>query len=158
MRYLNLFIKSFDTDNTIQLENYSLHARKEDGYINVGKLCAMCGKKFAHWLENKQSKEFLFELELLFKERGITAPLYSKTRSENKHGTYAHPIVAINVAQWASTKFEVRIISWIYEMFLNGEVNIQSDKTFNNLENIRIQQLEIEQKELRDNLIKKEKA
>ena len=148
MKYLTSFMKSFDTDQVIQIENYSLYARKEDGYINVGKLCSLYGKKFAHWLENSKSQKFLTELESMFTERGITAPLYTKTRKENKHGTYAHPIVAIHVAQWASVKFEVQIMTWIYEMYLTGGVKTQTNTLINHLDEIRMQQVNQENEKL----------
>ena len=141
-------MKSFDTEQYVQIENYSLYARKEDGYINVGKLCSLYGKKFAHWLENSKSQKFLTELESMFKERGITAPLYTKTRKENKHGTYAHPIVAIHVAQWASVKFEVQIMTWIYEMYLTGGVKTQTNTLINHLDDIRMQQVNQENEKL----------
>lgn len=149
-------MKSFDVDQIVQFENYSIHARKEDGYINAGKLCTMCNKKFAHWFENKRSKEFMKELELQFKEANLNKPLYINFKKDKIHGTYVHPLVAINIAQWASTKFEVRIVSWIFELFLTGSININTTKTVSDLEHLRIQQLEYENEDLRKRLYMKE--
>ena len=156
MKYLSLFMKTFDTDQIVQFDDYVLHARKEDGYINAGKLCAMCDKKFYNWFDNRHAQEFLKELELLFKESGIDKPLYTIGRKENRRGTFVHPLVAINIAQWASTKFEVRVVSWIYELFLTGSVDINTTHTISTLDNIRVQQLELENTKLQEYLIKRE--
>lgn len=149
-------MKTFDTDQIVQFDKYVLHARKEDGYINAGKLCAMCDKKFYNWMDNKRSKEFLKELELVFKESNIDKPLYINDRRNNYHGTFVHPLVAINIAQWASTKFEVRVVSWIYELFLTGSVDINTTHTISTLDNIRYQQLELEHTKLKEYLIQRE--
>lgn len=109
----------------------------------------MCGKKLSYWMDNNRTKEFLTELKKYFDEQGITAPLYTTSRSENRHGTYVHPLVAINIAQWASpkfevrsSKFEIRVLSWVYELFLTGSVNANSTMSLNELEQTRIKQLE----------------
>jgi hypothetical protein len=140
--YLSLFTKTFEHDQVMKIDNCVLQARREDGYINAGKLCTLCDKKFSHWVENKRTIEFLTELQKCFKEQGITAPMYTTSRSENRHGTYVHPLVAINIAQWASPVFEVRIVSWVYQLFLTGSVNANSTMSLNELEQTRIKQLE----------------
>lgn len=140
MKYLTSFMKLCG----IQLEDYPQYVRQTDGYINVGKICSLHGKQFAHWLESSRTKKFLNDLEPLFKKRGITTPLYTKVRKENKQGTYAHPLVAINIAQWISPRFEISIATLVYELFLTGEqVDIQID-TIEQIDNERISQVKHE--------------
>lgn len=155
MSFIELFMKSFDVDQTILIDNLQLNARKEDGYINAGKLCSACGKQFNHWLINKRSKLFLNELKQLFAESGIhDIELYTTGNEKFKTGTYVHPLVAINVAQWASTKFEARIISWIYELFLKGQVEMYTPKNIAQIDKLRIKSLEQENEELKQNYYK----
>ncbi|ARE67457.1 SWPV2-ORF213 [Shearwaterpox virus] len=40
---------------------------KENGFINATKLCKLGGRNLKHWLENKQSKELVKELETIDK-------------------------------------------------------------------------------------------
>lgn len=128
----------------IQSEDYPQYVREKDGYINVGKLCTLYGKRFPNWLENSRTKKFLKDLKLLFKNRGITTPLYTNIRKENIQGTYAHPLVAINVIQWISPKFEISIATLVYELFLTSEqIDIQND-TIEQLDYERISQIKHE--------------
>lgn len=125
-------IKSVEPEQPVQVGDFIMYAREKDGYINAGKLCAICGTKFAHYLGNKRAKKFLVELENFLKEGDITPPLMSTSRSENRHGTYVHPLIALNIAQWASPKFGVRVTSWIYEMFLTGSARNQESNVMTN--------------------------
>lgn len=158
MKYLQLFTKTFDNDQQIKIHDYTLIARKEDGYINAGKLCSMCNKQFTHWLINKRSQDFLTELRNMFTETGIyDIELYTTGNAKYRAGTYVHPLVAINIAQWASPKFEVRIITWIYELFLNdGKVDLYESNNILKLEELRVKSLIHEHEELKKKYYKLE--
>lgn len=47
--------------------------------------------------------------------------------------------MAINIAQWISPQFDVKVSSWIYEVMLTGKIDISKTKSF--------QQLRLENKE-----------
>ena len=96
--------------------------REEDGYINIGKICASHGKNFQHWLENNQTKSMLKELSSRYDIQWIET-----SRSKNRHGTYVHPIIALHVAQWISPQTTVNMLGWMFELVLTGTVDVSTD-------------------------------
>ena len=49
-----------------------------------------------------------------------------------------HPQVAINIAQWISPDFDVKVSAWIYELVLTGKVELGKEKS--NDELLKLQQ------------------
>ena len=98
-------------------------ARKQDNYIDATSLCKAAGKNFFNWNENSKSKEFLRELN-----RSIGNPMdlikIISTGINEGRGTWVHPRVAINIAQWASPKFDVIVSGWIHNLLKDGVVSI----------------------------------
>jgi hypothetical protein len=118
-------------------DNYQLEYRDKDGYINITNLCKAGGKKFNHWNSNDKTKRFLQVLSL---EAGIPVTSLIKIGSGHKIGntniseTWAHPQVAINIAQWISPEFDVLVSKWVYEIMLTGKVDIRDNKTTQELD------------------------
>ena len=88
---------------------------KENGYINVTKLCKDGGKEFFNWKANKISEIFLDEVssnlqicknDILTSIPGCNKPLC---------GTYAHPDLVPHIASWISPKFAVKVSSILSE-------------------------------------------
>ena len=109
------FERTFTQDHCMMSNDVELILKKEDGYINAGALCSAGDKKFTNWLCNRRSKELLKELET-----ELNKPLIELSRSENRHGTYVHPFVALDIAQWISPQFSVKVTVWIWELFMKG--------------------------------------
>jgi hypothetical protein len=114
-------------------DNYQLEYREEDGYINITNLCKAGGKEFKGWNRIDKTKRFLDVLsatvnictvELLKQEQG----------GNGERHTWAHPQVAINIAQWISPKFDVLVSKWVYEIMLTGKVDIRDNKTTEELD------------------------
>jgi KilA-N domain len=102
------------------VEAISIDQRANDGYINATAMCRAAGKEFKHYNENKATKEFLRELS---SEVGIpTTGLVQSITGGNPRlqGTWVHPQVAINLAQWASPKFAVLVSKWVFEWMSGG--------------------------------------
>lgn len=93
--------------------------RQLDGYINATAMCQATGRKLSHYLENQSTKEFIKELET---DAGIPASeLIQVVRGGNAvQGTWVHPDVAINLAQWLSPKFAVMVSKWVREWLSGG--------------------------------------
>ena len=111
---------------TAELINHSLDnnlvcQRKDNGYINATALCKACDKHIPHYFANDSTKAFLNELSL---EVGIPTSNLTITvqgRGDKiQQGTWVHPYVAINLAQWASPKFAVAVSKWVFDWF-NGQ-------------------------------------
>jgi len=54
--------------------------------------------------------------------------------SSQKKKTWVHPQVAINIAQWISPRFDVKVSGWIYEVMMTGRVDITETKSYRELQ------------------------
>ena len=119
-------LKPLDLGNDMYIES------REDGYINITNLCNAGGKLFDHWNSLDRTKVYLKEL---CNDTGIPVSLLvtNKTGLGSNQSTWAHPYVAVNIAQWISPQFDVKISSWIYEVMLTGKIDISKTKSFQQL-------------------------
>jgi hypothetical protein len=102
------------------LEGEIVVLRQKDGYINATAMCKAAGKKFNDYSRLGTTREFLRELSA---ETGIPATELVQTLTGGTpalQGTWVHPQVAINLAQWCSSKFAVRVSKWVYEWLSGG--------------------------------------
>lgn len=98
-----------------EVDNNPIQQRIMDGYINATALCKACGKNLADYTRLKTTKEFVEELS---SDMGFPiSSLIQMVRGGNPllQGTWVHPQVAINLAQWASPKFAVAVSKWVFE-------------------------------------------
>jgi hypothetical protein len=146
MNYYQLFSKTFTSDKTLNFGNHMLVIRKEDGYVNAGKLCRAGNKLFLDWYRYSKAKAYLAILEKQFIEAGITTPLIDNDKSQNRQGTYVHPIVGIHIAQWISPQFDVTVSRWIYELFITGHADTNTPTPLLELEKLRNEKLILEKK------------
>ena len=76
---------------------------RKDGYINVTLLCKVSGKDIRKWKENKSSSELL---NTFFSLTGIpVSELLNCTRVQKTQYTFAHPDIAMQIAQWCNPYF-----------------------------------------------------
>lgn len=104
-----------------QVDNNPVQQRLMDGYINATALCKACNKLFSDYIRLKITKEFI---EALSSDMGIPiSVLIQSVKGGNPQlqGTWVHPQVAINLAQWASPKFAVAVSKWVFE-WMNGNI------------------------------------
>lgn len=90
----------------------SFNQRENDGYVNLGQLCATHGKKFSNWSRLNSSGEYLQALaETLaqshFSNISTGDLIVSTIGGKDGSQTWGHPLVAIEVARWISPKFGV---------------------------------------------------
>lgn len=105
--------------------NFRVILMHKNGYINATNLCALAGKKFSKWKENKNSDELLASLSSATR---IPAKKLLKTISGGKNikirGTYVHPKLLIHIASWCGTDFAIRISEWIEEWKNHSDKNL----------------------------------
>ena len=129
------------------LNNTEVVYRKEDGFINVSNLCKAGGKEFKAWNKNDKTKRFLEVLSSSV--RILTDDLIKyESGSNNERATWAHPQVAINIAQWISPEFDVQVSKWIYELCVTGSVSLDTEKTTQEIDNILKEKYEQQLQEL----------
>lgn len=107
-------------------DNEIIYQRVGDGYINATTLCKACGKEIKHYNSNSTTKEFLSELS-----RSVGIPTDQLIQVINSgpnelRGSWVHPQVAINLAQWASPRFAVLVTTWMNE-WMQGKVPKQEN-------------------------------
>ena len=123
----------FNLDQTLDLKNINIIARKEDGYINLNQLCQAGNKEFSEWKRSKKSKAFLEVLSATLGIPRVELIKYNEGGNGERHN-WGHPQVAINVAQWISPEFDVKVSKWIYELMITGSVTLGQEKTNQELE------------------------
>lgn len=99
----------------------AINQRLMDGYINATALCKASGKLIGHYLELASTRAFVSELS---SDIGIPiSELIQAVRGGDPRfqGTWVHPQVAINLAQWASPKFAVLVSKWVFE-WMSGRI------------------------------------
>jgi KilA-N domain len=138
--------------STLRLSNIVIESRKSDNFINATQLCKAGGKKFSHWYPLDSTKELIKELENNLKncEAGIPASriklvdIIKGNSKVYKQGTWIHPDLAIQLAQWISPVFSIQVSRWIRELFIVGNVSINSKKSDEELKKL---QFKLEEKD-----------
>jgi hypothetical protein len=92
---------------------FKLIMMKENGFLNVTKMCDECGKSFFNWKKNKSSKDLikcLLESLNLHSENDILVIISTGSKHETYlRGTYAHPDLIIHIAMWLSPMFSIYV-------------------------------------------------
>ena len=114
-------------------KGYTIEHREEDGYINVTNLCKAGNKKFYGWHRLDKTKAFL---RLLSESAQICADSLIKynTAYGSERSTWVHPQVAINIAQWISPAFDLKVSGWVYEIMMTGKVDITNTTSYKKLQ------------------------
>jgi len=106
---------------------------REDGFINATALCKAGGKQFNDWYRLEKTKLFL---NALSSSTGhpVDILIHIITNMKNEfRGTWVHPRIAVNIAQWISPLFDVQVSGWVYEIAVTGKVIIGQEKTYQQL-------------------------
>jgi hypothetical protein len=100
---------------------------REDGYIHATALCKVANKKVNHWLELKETKE------LEKSETGIPVSqlieVYKGNSGKYSQGTWIHPDLGIQLAQWCSPNFALQVSKWIKELLITDKVELGKEKS-----------------------------
>jgi prophage antirepressor-like protein len=106
---------------------------REDGYVNVTLLCKAGGKDIKEWKKNKSSVHILSSY---FSLGGIPpSQLLNSTRIGKTQNTFAHPDIAIQIAQWADPYFAIQVSRWTRELLVYGKVELGNEKSSEELDN-----------------------
>ena len=100
-------------------------SRIEDNYVNATQLCQAGNKKFNDWFRLDTTKELINVLE---SETGIPASQLIDIKKGNSEkfiqGSWIHPDLSIQLAQWVSATFALKISKWIRTLFTIGHVDV----------------------------------
>ena len=113
--------------NIEPIQGVTVRMRYNDGYINATELCKAAKKEIKHWNQLTSTKEYL---EVLSSEVGIpTSELVKIKKGRNfreEQGTWVHPDIAINIAQWCSPLFAVKV-SNIVKRYYTGDITLKNE-------------------------------
>lgn len=85
----------------------------KDGYFDATAICQAHGKLFGTWRQNASTQEFLDAVSLTI---GIPIIKLVQSIAGRYGGTWVHPLVANNLAQWCSPVFAVKVAMWIEDL------------------------------------------
>ena len=102
-------------------DNDIIPQRVTDGYINATAMCKATGKKINDYARLSTTQAFLTELSSVagIPVTGLIQTIQGGT--PQLQGTWVHPQVAINLAQWLSPKFAVLVSKWVFE-WMSGNI------------------------------------
>ena len=114
-------------------QGYTIEHRDEDGFINVTNICKAGDKQFKAWFRLDKTKAFLQVLSESVLIHTDSLIKYN-TAYGKERATWSHPQVAINIAQWISPRFDVKVSAWVYEVMMTGKVDISNTKSYRQLQ------------------------
>lgn len=137
----------FNCTLIINNKNFIIPMRK-DGYINATLLCKASGKDIRKWKENKCSTDLLDTFSSL---TGIpVSEILNVSRVGKTQNTFAHPNIAIQIAQWCSPLFAIQVSQWTRELMTFGQVTLGHEKSNQELEDkFRDQITQLQQENLK---------
>lgn len=123
--------RSVALPETVPLElNGIAVVTREDGFVNATQLCKAGGKLFGDW-KRLDSTTALME-ELASDTQIPISALMDITKGGNDkkaQGSWIHPDLAVQLAQWISPVFAIKVSRYIRELAITGSVNLEQNRT-----------------------------
>ena len=96
-----------------KINGIEIRQRLSDGYMDAIGICDACGKDFADYMQIRFTRRFLTELS---RGTGLTESELVQ-EEEGVDEIWVHPMVALNLSQWASPKIAVKVPQMIMEWY-----------------------------------------
>ncbi len=104
-----------------------IRQRKSDGFLDATAMCKATGKRWFDYHRLEATQAFI---NALSSETGYPASQLIESQKGNtakfEQGTWVHPQVAINLAQWCSPQFAVLVSKWVFELLTTGKTELQT--------------------------------
>ena len=104
-----------------------IEQRIADGYINLNQMAKATGKRIDNWTRLQSTKELIaeFDNQIASSDPREQSPALITSTSGIKGqrgggGTWAHPDIAIQFAQWCSPAFALQVSRWVREWLTTG--------------------------------------
>lgn len=118
--------------------------RADNGFINGTAMCTAHGKDISDWLKTEDTWELVNALAddigVIPKSRKSGNSNYTRVSAvfpslvivkrgspENGGGTWLHPDLAMQLAQWCNKRFAIQVSRWIREWLTVGYIPVDSD-------------------------------
>ena len=120
---VNTSISSF----FIEFNGFKIRQRESDGYIHATDMCKVGKNDWYQYVRGKNTKKFIEALKAEPQICGSALITSIKGGNDkNNQGTWIHPRIAINLAQWISAEFAVKVTDWV-QKFIEGDVSLITD-------------------------------
>jgi hypothetical protein len=112
-----------------EVNGLQISQRHDDGYINLTQMAKAYGKRIDNWLRLKDTQDLLIEFERQEKLntsdlRDLNSALIIR-RGKYDGGTWGHPDIAIQFAQWLDKSFALQVSRWVREWMTTGKNPVQ---------------------------------
>lgn len=101
-----------------------VHLRVADGYINLNQMSEAAGKRIDNWTRLQETQDLIAEFELQQNSNPSDLrdlkPALITLRGQGG-GTWAHPDIAIQFAQWCSPVFALQVSRWVRQWMTTGQ-------------------------------------
>ena len=118
-------------------ENHEIGQRRSDGYWNATAMGQAFGKRFSNYYQNAENKALV---EALSFDTGIPVSKIVDVRhggSRYEQGTWVHPDIAVNLAQWCDPTFGIKVSRWVRELLTTGQVTLARPLDLNDAKQCR---------------------
>ena len=106
--------------------------RKEDGYVNATKLCKEGAKEFKHWNSLLNTKKLICIVSKYTNIDSDKLMDIKKGGDNTSRGSWVHPLLGTNIAQWISIDFAIKVSLWIEEWKkINNNTDIYNHEIIN---------------------------
>ncbi len=107
--------------NITRIGDHELASRPADNYVDATRLCRAKNKKWSHYVENQDTKQFI---QAVAESTGIPVDSLIVQQSGRGGGTWVHPNIAVDCARWADPKFGAQVAEWVRELLTTGRVEL----------------------------------
>ena len=104
-----------------------IEQRMADGYINLNQMAKATGKRIDNWTRLQSTKELIaeFDRQITSSDPREQLPALITVTSgiegqRGGGGTWAHPDIAVQFAQWCSPTFALLVSRWVREWMTSG--------------------------------------
>ena len=118
-----------DSSIVRRFNNADIEQRIADGYINLNQMAKATGKRIDNWTRLQSTKELIaeFDSQIASSDPREQLPALVTSTSGIKGqrgggGTWAHPDIAVQFAQWCSPAFALIVSRWVREWMTSGRV------------------------------------
>lgn len=103
---------------------------RSDGYIHATKLCTSVNKQLYKWKNSPDTQKLLNYFQ---KSSDLPMNKIIEVRRGNtknyEQGTWIHPDLGVQLAQWCSPVFAIQVSRWIRELTITGSVQLGKEKS-----------------------------
>jgi hypothetical protein len=109
---------------------------REDGFIHATEICKIVNKKMSNWRRLNETKELINKLQYKLSQKSENQSevsqiieVYKGNSGKYQQGTWIHPELGINLAQWCDPNFALQVSAWMKELIFTGKVELGKEKS-----------------------------